>query len=49
VRLLDRAQECVRLSVLSDKAAKELEELLVRWFTKYFVKGINLTLLKQLL
>jgi len=48
VRLLDRAQACVRLSALSDKSAVELQTLLEKWFAKHFVKGINLPMLKQM-
>lgn len=48
MRLQDRAQLCARLGVLTNKAGADLDSLLSKWFSKHFVKGLKLPLLKSM-
>ena len=47
MRLQDRAQLCAQLGVLTNKAGSDLDSLLSKWFSKHFVKGLKLPLLKS--
>jgi hypothetical protein len=48
MRLQDLAQNSGQLAVASEKASQELAALLGKWFTKHFVKGIKLPLLRAM-
>jgi len=48
MRLQDLAQTSARLAIANDKSSEELRTLLEKWFTKHFVKGIKLPLLKSM-
>lgn len=46
MKLSDAAQAAARLAVVNDKSRTALEDLLRKWFSTHFAKGISLSLLK---
>jgi hypothetical protein len=48
MKLRNKAEYCGRLSVTVEKASSELDTLLDKWFSKHFISGLKLPLLKSM-